>query len=102
LNERTKVIVGRNESENDELEKLWRRAGGTYFIPENFDGPSAVILGQVGPEEREAVGAMIARYARREVETIEERRVREEGVGSSSVFALSAPMEEERLNRLRL
>ena len=46
LSETTKLIVGRNQQENEELTAHWREANGAFFYPSNFDSMPAFYLGR--------------------------------------------------------
>ena len=100
ISDQAKVIVGRDEKENEKMNRLWSKARGTHFTPDNFDGPSAILIGKHGSTEQEIIGAMIARYGKgKELAT---RIIRYEGVETSGTFVAGQPIEEERLNQLRL
>lgn len=62
LNDRTKIIVGRNESENNELEK-YKSYSDAFIYPE-FKGPSIFVRGAIGDEEIKTIEAVLARYGR--------------------------------------
>ncbi len=64
ISEKTKVILGRNQDENQTLESLWKRTNGMLFSPKGFSGPTAIALGEVGPSERETVGKLISRFGK--------------------------------------
>lgn len=57
-----KVIVGRNEKENSELEK-YRESTDSFFCPE-FKGPSALARGPVSDTEIQTIGALLLRYGK--------------------------------------
>jgi len=60
LNPVTKLIVGRNESENDILE--YYGAHRPLFQPVDFPGPSTLIVGEESPESERAVASLTLRY----------------------------------------
>ena len=58
-----KVIVGRNEAENERISCL-TKPGFTLFTPANFRGPAALATTiPEGPEDR-VIGEMVARYSK--------------------------------------
>lgn len=100
LSEATKVVLGRNQSENEEIEKRWREVNGVFFSPLNFNGPSAIALGQVGDEEKNVVGEMIFRYSR--TYAFHEKQISYITLEGTETFAVSQPISEDRLNAYRL
>lgn len=100
LGEKAKLIVGRNEGENHEIEKLAFRAKGTLYEPHNFDGPTALILGEHDQALREFAGQVIARYGKSQglsAMEIRSRRESEESLFTVSNRALDARLEEIRI-----
>jgi hypothetical protein len=70
LDERTKVVVGRCESENALLAEFAARADSpesALLHPENFTGPDAVVVGCVDDASLALAGALLIRYTRRAV-----------------------------------
>lgn len=64
----TKVVVGRRETENDSLEYLFglpEATGTTLVMPDNFNGPAAMVVGRSSEEATRFAAALILRYARR-------------------------------------
>jgi len=61
LNPATKLIVGRNESENDILE--YYGATRPLFRAVNFPGPSTLVMGENTPENERVVASLVLRYA---------------------------------------
>ncbi len=57
-----KVIVGRSESENDQLEAL--SSGKLIFSPVDFPGPLILVQGTPDSEETAFIGGLIFRYAK--------------------------------------
>jgi tRNA-uridine 2-sulfurtransferase len=100
LSENAKVIVCRNEKENQEIEKLWSNSGGLLFIPGNFDGPSAVAFGDVNDDHRATIAGIMARYGKGKELKSREVVIRENG----GEFPLQVTREitEETLERMRL
>ncbi|MEW6777773.1 MAG: hypothetical protein AB1405_15860 [Bdellovibrionota bacterium] len=61
----TKIVLGRDEEENNELSYLQERLpGSVFFEPENFFGPAALALGGTG-DVREFVGGAILRFTKK-------------------------------------
>jgi tRNA U34 2-thiouridine synthase MnmA/TrmU len=92
-----KIIVGRNQQENENLEKLWPQAGGTLFRPENFDGPSVIAFGDVRPY-RQPIGAVIARYgkgAAGKTVFVDDRK-------ETAVFPVEQSVSEAELEQMRI
>ncbi len=58
-----KIVVGRNEAENQRLEKL--AGSGSLFEPLDFPGPTVVAQGRPTPEEEMLIGRILRRYARK-------------------------------------
>lgn len=57
-----KIVVGRNEAENNRIEPL--AAVGSLFSPENFPGPLVLAVGRVEPEDEALIGSVLRRYAK--------------------------------------
>jgi tRNA-uridine 2-sulfurtransferase len=98
FHERLKVIVGRNESENYEIAALWADSGGTFFEPSGFSGPVTLALGEVTPEERVQIGALMVRYGKGSAPY----RIEEKHGAQTGYFEVSQAMEEERVDRMRI
>jgi hypothetical protein len=58
-----KVILGRNEAENERIRFL-AKPGFTLFIPASFKGPAALATGITDENEDRLIGEMIARYSK--------------------------------------
>ena len=66
-NAQTKVIVGRNEAENDQLlyaHQLPDANSTAAVFPENFLGPRALLIGPRTADALEFAGSLILRYSR--------------------------------------
>lgn len=101
LSPTVKVQLGRDERENLEMAKLFKRANAVHFRPENFDGPSAVVFGAFGEDERQIVGAMIARYSR--YKDLPEKRIAvEPPEGSPGSFVVARTIDDEALGQYRI
>ena len=99
LSPKAKVVVGRNEIENDELSELWQKAGGEFYEPINFKGPAAVGLGNFDGTEKKTVGRILARYGKGE-ETVKEIRLR--SFASDTTIVINQPILDTELEALRL
>ena len=63
----TKLVVGRDESENEQLKymhELPEASSRALLSPENFNGPLLLIMGPVTEETLEFAGALILRYSK--------------------------------------
>jgi len=63
----TKVIVGRDNGENDRLlymHQLPEASSTAAFCPENFNGPRALLIGPPTDEAMHFVGGLLLRYSR--------------------------------------
>jgi len=68
LNQRTKVVLGRNEHDNDRMRQLFEKKDATpaaLVEPLGFPGPVALVLGHVEPAMLDRAAAMILDHARR-------------------------------------
>ncbi|MFQ5457694.1 MAG: hypothetical protein ACE5FC_04480 [Myxococcota bacterium] len=71
VSETARAVVGRNEAENMRLEALGKTAKdhgreAALLVPEDFRGPSALIIGEAAPDVVETVAGMMLRYGKRE------------------------------------
>jgi tRNA U34 2-thiouridine synthase MnmA/TrmU len=62
LNPALKVIVGRNEEDNEKIRML-AEPGSIIFIPSGFRGPTAIIRGTTDKDSDMVIGGIIARYS---------------------------------------
>jgi len=63
----TKVVVGRNDAENDHLLYLHRlpeASSSVSLYPENFMGPRALVIGEATPEALHFASGLVLRYTR--------------------------------------
>jgi tRNA-uridine 2-sulfurtransferase len=67
LGPNTKAIISRNESENEHLAQLAQHAD-CFLEPDEWPGPSALIIGPHGEAELKWVGEVILRYSNRNTE----------------------------------
>lgn len=58
-----KIVVARNESENERLMKF--ETAGTMYSPVGFPGPSIMALGNPDPEEDRIIGSILVRYSKK-------------------------------------
>ncbi|MFH1311703.1 MAG: asparagine synthase-related protein [Candidatus Eisenbacteria bacterium] len=58
----TKLVVGRNESDNERLLAL-SRDSDTVIITESCPGPTAILRGASAPEEESLAASIVARYS---------------------------------------
>ena len=66
VNGQTKIVIGRNEIENQMLERLFVApdASATALLrPDNFQGPAALVIGPATPAALDFAGGLLLRYA---------------------------------------
>jgi tRNA-specific 2-thiouridylase len=66
LDATTKVVLGRSEPENEQLEYLHsvsESASSALMIPDDFAGPCALMIGSAGENALRFAGGLILRYA---------------------------------------
>ncbi len=102
ISDKTKVIVARDEKENEELESRWTQANAAFFFPVAHNGPSAVLLGDCGEPEKNLVGELIARYSKGKGKEGNETEIRFESKGGSGTYLAARPISDERLEEYRL
>ena len=66
LDDAHKVIVGRNQIENETLAHLHDEKT-TYFEPENFTGPSALLIGSLEKQWISKIGNLILGYSKKAI-----------------------------------
>jgi len=67
LDQTTKVVMGRNERENGVIERFFERQDASesaLLIPEDFSGPSALLIGNVTDRAIDTIAGMLLRYSR--------------------------------------
>lgn len=101
LTEKAKLIVGRNEEENERLLALAKEGDYLFTPPEDIAGPNALVRGILTTELIELSGSIVARYC--------DSKGNDEFTISYSVFPKSEnnslktrPMAEEALLKLRI
>lgn len=68
LDKQTKIVVGRNEHENAVLEAFFARQDAPRVVmvaPENFLGPSGLMIGEATPQRIDFLASILLRYTRR-------------------------------------
>lgn len=99
LDHETKIIVGRNENENQYLEYLHPK-GTTLLVCKNFSGPHALLAGQRSEENLQRAASIMLRYAQKPLPGNCEVQVETEGeVGS---FHAAAEAAEEMIAGVRI
>ncbi len=96
LNEQTKIVVGRNESENASLEVLADREDApqrAFLDPDNFRGPAALVVGCVDEAGLRFAEALVMRYTRAEYHQGAEIRI-DHGGASRVVEAVASEAAE--------
>ena len=68
INERAKLIVSRNEQENNELDK-YKDQSDYFFIPD-FRGPSAYVKGVITEQDMLLIGSIICRYGKPDTDNL--------------------------------
>lgn len=99
LDSKTRVILGRDERENEHLEHL-HPTGTTLLTPVNFPGPSALLVGPSTPERREEASRLVLRYTKRPSE--DTPRIQWEVDGSVGFLEVSSACSERELLALRI
>lgn len=64
LSPETKVVLGRNETQNAYLEEL-KDKGLAFLRPLNFAGPAVVFIGKDNPETHALAASLVLRYAQK-------------------------------------
>jgi tRNA-specific 2-thiouridylase len=87
-----KVVLGKNEEENERLIAL-APPGTILLVPEDFPGPTALILGTSTPDEEQLSGRLAASYAREPRSTYRLTRLIKGGDRSTVTIQDRAPVE---------
>lgn len=95
----TKIIVGRDESENDILE--YYGVSRLLFRPVNFPGPSTLVVGENNPESERIVASLIFRYGSLPKEEKMQEVVLECQKGERR-FSSDTLLEKEALEEMRI
>lgn len=99
LNPSAKVIVGRNHDENEYFEYL-HPEGTALLTPQNFQGPSALVVGELSAPVLESAGSVILRYAQKPLPA--EAEIQSEAGGDLSRFVVTSEATEELVDSLRI
>ncbi len=100
LSEESKLIVGRNHDENEQLEKM-AGAKDFLFYPMDVKGPLAIFRGVLSGESRDLAGSVTARYSEKSNgDPIKIKYHKKNEDESWSVD--SEPANEELLDRIRI
>ncbi|MBI5440387.1 MAG: hypothetical protein HY900_04150 [Deltaproteobacteria bacterium] len=98
LSPELKVVLGRDQRENEVLERRARAARGSLLLrPADFKGPSALAREACGDAELETIGRILLRYAAEERGTIE----LVSGTGISPLI-VSGPLADAELQPMRI
>ena len=99
LDPETKLVLGRDESENEYLQYL-HPPGAALLTPLNFSGPSALLIGPVTPERLEESGRIILSYVKHRPS--ETPQIQWESEGACQVLEVHSALEEAELLSLRI
>jgi tRNA-specific 2-thiouridylase len=99
LNPGLKIIVGRNQVENERIQIL-AQPSSVLFCPVGFRGPTALARGILGPPAEQMVGEIIARHSQEEKNEyfIQKQIV----AGMELIFAVEKKFPKEILDTLRM
>ncbi len=64
LHPHLKIILGKNEEENEKLRALLGKADSFLLYPKNFPGPMALARGFLNPGAEKMIGEIIAHYSK--------------------------------------
>jgi tRNA-specific 2-thiouridylase len=98
LKKNLKVIIPRNEKENNELEKY--SSFGDYIFTPDFKGPLAFVKGEITESDENTIAAMIARYGSPD-ETENTIAINKQGEPYRSLSA-PPPISNETLDEYRI
>ncbi len=94
-----KVILGRNEAENERISRL-AKPGFTLFTPANFKGPAALATGIPEEPQDRLIGEMIARYSKDACEGYELNR--EVIGGNASTLMVTEKLPQEVIDAFQI
>jgi len=99
LSPETKVILGRNETQNAYLEEL-KLKGLVLLRPHNFAGPAAIFIGKENPEMHAQAASLVLRYAQKPLPVLcEFELIRGE---ETVLLTASEPAEESFIEGVRI
>ncbi|HLD50503.1 MAG TPA: 7-cyano-7-deazaguanine synthase [bacterium] len=98
LDDKTKVVIARNENQNEYFENI-HPPGSSLLTCRNFAGPHALLIGEKKLENLEKAGKLMLRYAPNRPALCE---IQVEKDGEMEVITVSEPLEELTLESLRI
>lgn len=96
----TKIIVARDQKENEVLEAKWKDAGGIIFYPTGFGGPSVICLGEASGSVTTIIGQIIRRYGK--IRDGETPQIKFESLSGSGTFLAPNAITDEEIKVWRL
>jgi hypothetical protein len=103
IDEATKIVIGRNESENNALQAFAARKDRSHLIhvePQSFLGPDALLLGKIDRESIERAAALVVGYSRRADPQQGETLVRITGADGSSTMRVERQLTGAAFSRI--
>ncbi|MBN1914011.1 MAG: tRNA 4-thiouridine(8) synthase ThiI [Candidatus Omnitrophica bacterium] len=100
LSPQLKLIVGRNESENKELQVLAQK-GGYLFAPLNIAGPAALVKGELDEGAIGLCASIVARYCDKNGDEYVEVAFSDALLGKERIIK-ALPLEEKKLSIFRV
>jgi tRNA-specific 2-thiouridylase len=97
IHPRLKIVLGRNEKENNTITALASQRF-PLFLPEDFKGPSCTAIGRIDDQARKIVPRIMMHYAR----TNGKKTVILRNKGRDEILTGGAPLPDEDLDRFRL
>ena len=99
LDEKTKVVIARNENQNSYLETICPPEV-TLLKCSNFGGPHAVLIGAENPQNLELAGKLILRYAQKPLPP--ECEIEKTLAGRAEIYLAHRAAEETLVDQLRI
>jgi len=99
LSPRSRVILGRNEEQNQYFEYL-HPEGTVLMTPQNFEGPAALVVGPEARENLKEAAALILRFSRKPFP--EEARVQAECGAALETVSVTEPTSDEQFEKVRI
>ncbi|MCM8806270.1 MAG: hypothetical protein NC825_06035 [Candidatus Omnitrophica bacterium] len=98
LDERVKIVLGRNKHENERLFSMGKTCF-TLYIPENFPGPTALVPeSEVDESYDEIICGIVAFYSRNKVSGM----IRKYSAKIQRIIHLPEPLSEEVIKRINI